>query len=66
MHVSPTLGRKDIKRLTENDVEKLQAELVKLSAPKTVNTIIGELSTVFTYAVKKKIVPINITRSLSD
>ncbi len=64
MHVSPTLGKKDIRNLSEDDVEKLQADLAKKLAPKTVNTIIGELSTVFTYAVKKKIVPLNITSTV--
>lgn len=66
MHVSPTLGKKDIKNLSEDDVEKLQADLAKTHAPKTVNTIIGELSTVFTYAVKKKIVPLNITSAVKS
>jgi len=66
MHVSPTLGKKDIKRLVEEDVEKLQAELSKEFAPKTVNTIIGELSTVFTYAVKKKLALSNITSEVKS
>jgi site-specific recombinase XerD len=65
MHVSPALGKKDIRNLSEDDVEKLQADLIKKFAPKTVNTIIGELSTIFTYAVKKKIAPLNITSAVN-
>lgn len=55
MHVSPILGKKDIRRITKDDVEKLQSLHVKNFEPKTVNTIIGELGTVFTYAVENNI-----------
>lgn len=55
MHVSPSLGKKDIRRITKDDVEKLQSLHAKMFAPKTVNTIIGELGTVFTYAVDNNI-----------
>ena len=55
MHVSPSLGKKDIRRITKDDVEKLQSLHVENFKPKTVNTIIGELGTVFTYAVENNI-----------
>ena len=61
MHVSPSLGLKDIKQITVEDIQKLQAKKIKKFSPKTVNTIIGELSTVFNYALDKGIVLSNPT-----
>ena len=59
MHVSPTLGSKDITKIKTEDVQRLQALHAKTFAPKMVNTIIGELSTVFTYAVDKNLIVVN-------
>lgn len=65
MHVSPTLGSKDIRRITADDVRKLQSMCIKNNnAPKMVNTIIGELSTVYTYAIKNKIYNENPTKEV--
>lgn len=55
MHVSPMLGNKDIKSITVEDMQKLQALKLQEFAPKTVNTILGELSTIFNYAIDKEI-----------
>ncbi|MDD2652976.1 MAG: hypothetical protein PHX44_07985 [Sulfurimonas sp.] len=59
MHISPMLGKKDIKNITAEDTQKLQALKLKEFAPKTVNTILGELSTIFNYAIDKGMVNIN-------
>ena len=59
MHVSPSLGEKDMRAITTDDILKLQARKIKEFAPKTVNTIIGELSTIFNYAIDKEIITLN-------
>ncbi|MCK9455285.1 MAG: hypothetical protein M0Q20_09040, partial [Sulfurimonas sp.] len=59
MHVSPILGKKDIKSITVEDTQKLQALKLKEFAPKTVNTILGELSVIFNYAIDKNIIAQN-------
>ena len=64
MHVSPLLGAKDIKSITTEDIQKLQAKKIKEFAPKTVNTIIGELSTVFNHAIDKEMISINPTKKV--
>lgn len=64
MHVSPLLGAKDIKSITIEDIQKLQTKKIKEFAPKTVNTIIGELSTVFNYAIDKGIISANPTKKV--
>lgn len=64
MHVSPSLGGQDIRSITTEDVQKLQSKKFKEFAPKTVNTIIGELSTVFNHAVEKEIIAINPTKKV--
>ena len=64
MHISPALGTKDIKSITTEDIQKLQVKKIKEFSPKMVNTIIGELSTVFNYAIDKEIITINPTRKV--
>ena len=59
LHVSPTLGKRDIKSISAADVEKLQTLKLKDFSPKMVNTILGELSTVFNYAIDKEIITLN-------
>lgn len=59
MHVSPTIGTKDIRNITIEDIQKLQAKKIKEFSPKTVNTIIGELSTVFNHAINKGLMTLN-------
>lgn len=66
MHVSPLLGKMDIKSITTDDIQKLQAQKIKEFAPKTVNTIIGELGTVFNYAIDKAIIAINPTKKIRN
>ncbi|MDF1882982.1 site-specific integrase [Sulfurimonas sp. SAG-AH-194-C21] len=55
LHITPILGHRDITSITVNEIEKLQATKIKEYSPKMVNTIIGELSTVFNYAIDKEI-----------
>jgi len=59
MHISPILGKKDIKSITAEDTQKLQNIKLKEFAPKTVNTILGELSVIFNYAIDKNIIAQN-------
>jgi integrase len=66
LHVSPTLGKKDIKSITAKDIETLQSKKligklpeIKPLSPKMVNTILGELSTVFNYAIDKGLIVLN-------
>jgi len=58
-HISPTLGNRNIKSITANDIQKLQSAKLKELAPKTVNNILGELNTVFHYALDKEIISFN-------
>ena len=59
MHVAPLLGNCDVRNITSEDIQKLQMLKSKEFAPKTVNHIIGELSTVLNYAVNKDIITSN-------
>lgn len=59
MHVSPLLGKRDIKSITTEDTQKLQALKLKEFAPKTVNTILGELSTILNYAIDRDMIASN-------
>ncbi len=51
-HIKPILGSKDIADITVNDIEKLQQSKAKEYSPKHVNNILGELSTIYSYAIK--------------
>lgn len=64
MHISPFLGINDIKSITTDDIQKLQSQKIKEFSPKTVNIIIGELSTVFNYAIDKEMITINPTKKV--
>ena len=64
MHVSPFLGDRDIRNIGIEDIQRLQSIHVKKFAPKTVNSIIGELSTVFNYAIDKDIIAKNPTKKI--
>mgnify|MGYP002629952717 CR=1 FL=1 len=66
MHVTPSLGKRDIKSITSSDIEKLQALKLKDYSPKMVNTIIGELSTVFNYAIDKELITVNPTKKVKS
>lgn len=56
LHIKPALGCKSIPEITVSDIEKLQQTKSKKYSPKTINNIIGELSTIFNYAIKHGIV----------
>ena len=56
MHVAPYIGKKDIRDINNEDIQKLQMSKSKEFSPKTVNHIVGELSTVLNYAVNKGII----------
>lgn len=56
LHIKPILGSKDITEITLSDIEKLQQSKAKEYSPKHVNNIMGELSTIYTYAIKHGIV----------
>ena len=64
MHISPTLGKRDIKSIGVTDVEKLQTLKLKEFSPKTVNNILGELSTVFNYAIEKNLITLNPLKTI--
>ena len=66
IHVTPILGHRDIKSITTDDVEKLQSMKLKDFSPKMVNTILGELSTVFNYAIEKEIITLNPTKKVKS
>ncbi len=56
LHIKPILGSKDIISITVSDIEKLQQVKAKEYSPKTTNNIMGELSTIYSYAIKHGIV----------
>ena len=64
LHISPTLGHRDIKSITTDDIQKLQSSKIKDYSSKMVNTILGEFSTVFNYAIDKEIVTLNPTKKV--
>ena len=64
MHISPSIGNKDIKSITTDDIQKLQVQKAREHSPKTVNLIIGELSTIFNHAIDKELIAINPTQKV--
>lgn len=56
IHISPIFGKKDIRSITTEEIQKFQASKLKEFTPKTVNNILGELSTIFNYAIDREIV----------
>ena len=64
MHISPFLGERNIKSITTEDIQRVQSIHIKKFAPKTVNSVIGELSTVFNYAIDKDIIAKNPTKKV--
>lgn len=66
MHISPILGKRDIKSITSDDIDKLQTQKAKIFSPKTVNNILGELSTVLNYALDKEILTYNPLKNIKN
>jgi integrase len=56
IHISPILGKRDIKTISSADAEKLQTLKLNELAPKTVNNIMGELSSIMNYAIDQEII----------
>ncbi|QHG90382.1 site-specific integrase [Sulfurimonas sp. CVO] len=66
MHISPLLGKKDIKSITSEEIQKLQTLKLKEFALKTVNTILGEMSAIFNYAIEKNIATQNPLKKIKS
>jgi len=64
MHISPILGTKDITKITSDDIRSLQMLKSKEFSPKTVNHIVGEISTVLSHAVDKEYININPVKKI--
>lgn len=64
-HIQPILGYRSIDSIARTDIEKFQQELSKkvvrgrVISSKSVNNILGELSSIFSYAVEYEIVNSN-------
>jgi integrase len=58
-HIKPYLGDKIIDDITTSDIEDIQKLKSEKLAPKTVNGIINEISAIFNFAIKNKIVNSN-------
>lgn len=71
-HISPVLGRRSIHAIKRTDIEKFQQQLSKkivrkrTISKKTVNNILGELSTIFTYAIEHEIVESNPVQKIKS
>jgi integrase len=64
MHVLPTLGMYALDELTVTDLRRLVDRLGGKLAPSTVTAIINNLSALYRYAVKQRLVERNIVRDL--
>jgi len=54
-HIQKRLGRKNASSITRNDVNHLRQDIIKLGrAPKTVNSIIQLLSTIYNHNIKEE------------
>lgn len=53
--LKPYIGSKDISKITKNDVIKIQTELAKTRAPKTVNQYIQFIRAVYNFAMEEEI-----------
>ncbi len=65
LHIEPTLGSRDIALITVSDIEKLQQVKAKEYSPKSTNNIMGELSTIYSYAIKHAIVTTSPMKQIS-
>ena len=54
-HLQKTLGNKNILSINLEDLEKLQQHKIKQYAPRTVNQMIEQFSTIFNFGIKKNL-----------
>jgi integrase len=52
-HLQPFLGKKGIEEITVDDLKSIQRKKAAAYAPKSVNNIMGEISVIFNFAIKK-------------
>lgn len=65
--LSPYLGKKDITTITKNDILKIQVEMAKTRAPKTVNQYVQFIRAVYNYAIEEEIYKgLNPTRGIKE
>ncbi|MBN2816626.1 MAG: site-specific integrase [Campylobacterales bacterium] len=55
LHIKPLLGNKDITYITKNDILSIQSNLLKIRAPKTVNSYIQLIKSMFIYAINEEL-----------
>jgi len=53
--IKPMIGTKSAEKMTQEDIEKVEQDLLKTRAPKTVNWYIQLLNAIFNHAIKKQI-----------
>jgi integrase len=66
IHISPIFGKKDMSNITIEEIQKFQASKLKQFTPKTVNNILGELSTIFNFAIDKGIIVNNPLKKIKS
>jgi len=54
-HIQPFIGNKNIDEVSEDDIEKIMIAKKTKFANKTINSIIQKVSTIFNFAIKKKL-----------
>lgn len=54
-HIQPYIGNKDINEVSEDDIENIMVDKKTKLANKTINSIIQKVSTIFNFAIKKKL-----------
>jgi len=65
--LSPYIGKKDISRITKNDILQVQVDMAKTRAPKTVNQYVQFIRAVYNYALEEEIyLGINPTRGIKE
>lgn len=63
----PYIGQKDITRITKNDIVKIQIDMAKTRAPKTVNQYVQFIRAVYNYAIEEEIYKgLNPTRGIKE
>lgn len=54
-HISPFIGNKDIESITDSDIENIMLKKKETLANRTINIIVEKISTIFNFAIKKKL-----------
>lgn len=54
-HISPFIGDKDIESISDSDIESIMLDKKDTYANRTINIIIEKVSTIFNFAIKKKL-----------